>query len=163
MLRFVIQKLHCQSVLSSKGTIFKNECFYNHDHITLSFCVAVLFTLWLKLGTITRHQNKLYEKLCHNLPKKIVFKIKGGTNYNIILTLRPTVLGFLKAYVRYNKNTVQWVKSSAKCDVQSHFLCEVKFFIQNRYSMKIYYSLLSYALVTLNNVVNVNYFRRHIF
>ena len=29
---------------------------------------------------------------------------------------------------------------------QVTFLCEVKFFIQNRYSMKIHYSLLSYAL-----------------
>ena len=41
---------------------------------------------------------------------------------------------------------------------QVTFLREVKVFIQNRYSMKTYYSLLSYALVTLNHVVNVNYF-----
>ena len=34
--------------------------------------------------------------------------------------------------------------------------------IRYRYSMKTYYCLLGYALVTLKNVVNVNYFPRHI-
>ena len=45
--------------------------------------------------------------------------------------------------------------------VKSLFLHEIKVFIKNRYSMITYYSLLSYVLVTLNNVVNVNYFPRH--
>ena len=64
--------------------------------------------------------------------------------------VRPFFGNWPNAAVAIGSNHLQNVTSS-------HIFCvRSNFFIQNRYSMKTYYSLLSDALVTLNNVVNVN-------